>query len=1224
MLKIIFYKRFAYKMALIMLKAPVYIFLFLLSVSLPALSQPKKYVSFPSPNAASFGIFGQIPVNYFNGLPDISIPLYTLQDHGISMPINLSYHASGVHPDFHPGWVGLGWNLSAGGVITRVANGPVDECAAPEPNAADPNVESYMFHYNGLSNDATWNQPSSLNTMLNNYYQQPTVISAPDEFTFNFNGYSGSFFLDHTGTWKIRSSNGKAIKVSTVSTNSFNLSTSVGHEAIPLYRIIDKIELITPDGTTYTFGGTNNSIEFSRSPGERNTTYRQVTASSWFLTKIKPLTGDEIIFNYERDGYTIVSSESWSNYFISNGTGWSNSSNGPGNYIASTLLNPVYLKEIVTPSQTISFTRTATHELPSPGDNWKLFNESNKEFLSQAGAYDYIDIGSEGSKWFKLSKLTITDNLSNQLIKAFDFQYKDVVTSRLMLTGVQEKDMNDANTGNPYKFIYYDDPSFDLPGYVSRKLDHWGFFNNRSFFDDLATYNPGHGPITPNDEPAYRQSREPDANYLKEGTLNKIYYPTGGNAEFVFEANDYTYIANSYSTTPFFSLTEVPLFRRTTGGLRIRKIIVNSGSSPAVVKEYFYTDENNPSKSSGFIGGLPSYLMQLYSAGSLSCTGVNSLVCSSSGTPIYWFFYNRSVEPLSFTSGSHVTYSTVKEVSSDGSSNVYKYTNHDNAAYRDLPIDAGVYSVAANTSNIPVTDMSYTRGKLLATETYNAAAKLLKKVTYQYNTKPERFNDYIRYAPIYTVQTGGMQPERQMYAYKKFYFEPYVTQVTTDLYNQADNNYVSSAESFEYDDQTLLLKKKTTQKSDGAAENEFYKYPVDKLSLSNSFNSADLLVVDEMVSKNVIGPVLETDLYKGTDFLKRTSTTYKKKNNFYKPASEKFRLAQATQNEVSVNYEDYDDHGNLVTAATNGINPVSFKWGYNAQLPVLKVENTSNGEFFAEDFESDAGIAPGMAHTGVKSFTGLYQHNFTAPANNRSYVLTYWQYIGGKWVWQSQPYTTTSVSINATTPIDDIVVRPLDAQASSYTYSPLVGATSQISADGTTTYYEYDPSSRLRYIKDKDYNIVKSFTYNYGSTAVNWQPTSVTRCELTQRADMSYEPTGFIEHEEKDMNPYSVTYNTSRWIQDNESHSTCPPEYRIRGTHGGWFDGIYVTASKSYDDGLRTRFTFRIMYDDFHTGQPIETTQEIILNYGETEKTEFFNFQALTYLEADIISYTHF
>src|SRR6476469_507577 len=88
---------------------------------------PRNPVNVQSPNVASLGLYGEVPISPFTGLPTISIPLYELKSKTITLPIGLSYHASGFRPDQHPGWVGAGWNLSAGGSISRVIKDMPDD-----------------------------------------------------------------------------------------------------------------------------------------------------------------------------------------------------------------------------------------------------------------------------------------------------------------------------------------------------------------------------------------------------------------------------------------------------------------------------------------------------------------------------------------------------------------------------------------------------------------------------------------------------------------------------------------------------------------------------------------------------------------------------------------------------------------------------------------------------------------------------------------------------------------------------------------------------------------------------------------------------------------------------------------------------------------------------------------------------------------------------------------
>src|SRR5258708_3769697 len=55
-------------------------------------------LSVPTPQAASLGKFGRVPVDLFNGLYDLSIPIYSMPVKGLSLDIKLSYHSGGVKP----------------------------------------------------------------------------------------------------------------------------------------------------------------------------------------------------------------------------------------------------------------------------------------------------------------------------------------------------------------------------------------------------------------------------------------------------------------------------------------------------------------------------------------------------------------------------------------------------------------------------------------------------------------------------------------------------------------------------------------------------------------------------------------------------------------------------------------------------------------------------------------------------------------------------------------------------------------------------------------------------------------------------------------------------------------------------------------------------------------------------------------------------------------------
>lgn len=83
-----------------------------------------------TPATAAFTRYGDIPVDMSTGVTSTSIPIYTLSENGINIPVSISYHASGIKVDDVASTVGLGWTLNAGGGLTRTVLGLPDEQVA--------------------------------------------------------------------------------------------------------------------------------------------------------------------------------------------------------------------------------------------------------------------------------------------------------------------------------------------------------------------------------------------------------------------------------------------------------------------------------------------------------------------------------------------------------------------------------------------------------------------------------------------------------------------------------------------------------------------------------------------------------------------------------------------------------------------------------------------------------------------------------------------------------------------------------------------------------------------------------------------------------------------------------------------------------------------------------------------------------------------------------------
>jgi len=140
-----------------------------------------------SPTVSSLGKYGAWPVSYYRGTPNISIPLGHLQLNDFNLPIDLSYHASGIKVEDIASWVGLGWSLNAGGVINISVNGRSDfDYEDPEGNPI-------------LRLTKSKDEVANLNFFSNNEFyaiKENIIDTEPDIYNYNFAGYTGQFVID--------------------------------------------------------------------------------------------------------------------------------------------------------------------------------------------------------------------------------------------------------------------------------------------------------------------------------------------------------------------------------------------------------------------------------------------------------------------------------------------------------------------------------------------------------------------------------------------------------------------------------------------------------------------------------------------------------------------------------------------------------------------------------------------------------------------------------------------------------------------------------------------------------------------------------------------------------------------------------------------------------------------------------------------------------------------
>ncbi|MDJ1497619.1 RHS repeat protein [Cytophagaceae bacterium DM2B3-1] len=201
--------------------------------------------------------------------------------------------------------------------------------------------------------------------------------------------------------------------------------------------------------------------------------------------------------------------------------------------------------------------------------------------------------------------------------------------------------------------------------------------------------------------------------------------------------------------------------------------------------------------------------------------------------------------------------------------------------------------------------------------------------------------------------------------------------------------------------------------------------------------------------------------------------------------------------------------------------PHASIYGYNNSLLIAQVVNATLDQVAFTSFESDdkgywnysgtvikptAGLVPGKTGNNYYSLSSGAITRSNLPAGR--YIISYWTigsssistitisgtnlsiirqkryaYVGNYTFYEHivSLSATGSVTLSGPANVDEVRLHPEIADMITYTYSPLVGKTSQTDANGRTIYYEYDEFNRLQYIKDQEGNIIKRVTYVFKS-----------------------------------------------------------------------------------------------------------------------------------------------
>lgn len=991
-------------------------------------------IIYPSPTAASLGKYGEYPVSLYNGLVNIGRDIVTVKSGRLALDVSLSYHASGNKPSDIPGWVGLGFSLNAGGVITRTIRDLPDDFM-------------YGFYASNTSVQYFWNNDL---TNFFDYYNSGTIDPRSDVYQFNFCGKTGEFVFDWDRNIHFKQ------KV------PFKVEVLGGPGGFGGFLIT------TDDGTIYRFDQAEHS-DFNFSAIDH-------PASSWYLTKISNLSGDSIVLKYtapmDKFRYKQYSTRKEAAGTVS--IPGLELAASPTVNVNTSMDEVIYLDEIDFNNGKLMFgksTRTDPYFVPNGIDT--TYAEEKK-----------------------LDLITLKDG-SDSVIKKWKFEYFENSTERLKLKNLIVQS-SDQTVIQKYSFEYNSlKLPLQLPGpnasnpYLSNDVDYWGYYNgvingeNRIPKMYMSEFNQYIGAA----------NRSINSSFVKAEILEKITYPTGGYTSFEYEPNDYSAQGASFaasqnpmteSSTPpesyelnyyrddggfdtdpqdtAFILTKsthvyiryscgadgpahawanpgtnyeydyqapagvytlqslfntsvltspgsadittahcyvtvykmdslIPIYAKTGPGLRIKSIATNDGITTTTRSfEYKMDNPQNPSLSSGYLSAFPAFYVPL-----------QSVLLNTDG-------YYAASEPINDIGDSApVGYSRVVERFQDNSFIVHHYTTYEDYPDETMPFLNGFSNslLAHKSSN------DFWRGLETNTDYYNSAGIIQKSILNNYDTLA---------GSLTNVQSIELKPTVQIitipgasvtyfnaplaslyYVHSCFLYNSSQTETTFDENGQ---NPITTTVNKYYDNVKHLQPTRIeTAGSDGSVITTATSFPDDfamgGVSFIDSMEAHHLTSfpieqvvykqkggVNNIVSGNIItyktdGAGLPDQLLKletASPILQANFKFSNRSTGVLPPLSSPAQYSADTHYQPVLTYTQYDNRGNpLESISRNGIK-TAYLWGYNLAYPIAQAINADSSSIAYSSFEEDS--------KGKWTYSGSVTSDATSPTGKKCYNLS--------------------------------------------------------------------------------------------------------------------------------------------------------------------------------------------------------------------------------------------
>jgi len=596
----------------------------------------------------AFGQDNIVHVNQVTGTANVSIPLYTVNAAHVSLPISLEYSATGIRVNDVEGTAGVGWNLNAGGSITREVRGLPDDI---QTDASGHTLQGWMFNSSGAGiNGRTFSnlgaastcsdESGDLSYIESTFYGSTGIAmdTEPDIFDVNVPGLTCKLVFDNIHL-KFNSIPYEDIKISYTS-NSTNGITS--------------FSITNDQGITYNFNAPESAYQRANNASTA-VPYFSATKSqyaggvnyygAWDLTSITDMYHNSITITYTagpKKGYN----------------------------------RPVQV-----------FLGGAT----APTTLYSLIGNTTPNLVSQIAYSDGVNTKTAFTFTFSTNTATQKSYVTSisGLGRNFNFTYLQQVSEpRGVFNRYYLNSVADGACSSPFNYSFQYNAPTGLPDSTSAQVDYYGYFNGASSNTSLLPYleiNPSTPGYDRYRNPQYlinssSSSSSTDATvytvqilgserqpttYASIGSLAQINYGDGGYTSLTYENNDY-YDAVLGGTVY-------------GSGIRIKQIQDNDGVK-TITRNYSYVNPAN-GNSNGTPISLPIFAFTTGYTGSATVTCHS---CQTGPNANVWNFSTvRSYSDLS-PEDHTILYSSVTESQTGAGSTVYTFSNP--ATYNAAPI----------------------------------------------------------------------------------------------------------------------------------------------------------------------------------------------------------------------------------------------------------------------------------------------------------------------------------------------------------------------------------------------------------------------------------------------------------------------------------------------------------------------------------------------------------